>query len=95
MINYIFYPMGMKNSGFICISNTFLMDFQSSGFSIQRLNPEFLSTNQAPTISACFTDSHMMNITGLFVYYFYERIWNRISWGKILVNPDKNGEHHV
>jgi len=35
-----------------------------------------------------------MNITGLFVYYFYERIWNRILWGKIPVNSDKNGEIH-
>lgn len=24
-----------------------------------------------------------MNITGFFVYYFYERIWNFIKWGKI------------
>lgn len=24
-----------------------------------------------------------MNITGFFVYYFYERIWNLIKWGKI------------
>lgn len=23
-----------------------------------------------------------MNITGFFVYYFYERIWNFIKWGK-------------
>lgn len=23
-----------------------------------------------------------MNITGFFVYYFYERIWNIIKWGK-------------
>ena len=25
-----------------------------------------------------------MNITGFFVYYFYERIWNLINWGKII-----------
>ena len=24
-----------------------------------------------------------MNITGLFVYFFYERIWNAISYGKV------------
>jgi uncharacterized membrane protein len=24
-----------------------------------------------------------MNITGFFIYYFYERIWNFIKWGKI------------
>jgi len=24
-----------------------------------------------------------MNITGFFVYYFYERLWNLIKWGKI------------
>lgn len=23
-----------------------------------------------------------MNATGFFVYYFYERIWNFIKWGK-------------
>ncbi len=24
----------------------------------------------------------MMNITGFFIYYIYERIWNMIKWGK-------------
>jgi len=24
----------------------------------------------------------MMNITGFFIYYIYERIWNIIKWGK-------------
>jgi hypothetical protein len=23
-----------------------------------------------------------MNVTGFFIYYFYERIWNFIKWGK-------------
>ena len=23
-----------------------------------------------------------MNVTGFFVYYFYERMWNFIKWGK-------------
>ena len=25
----------------------------------------------------------MMNITGFFIYYIYERIWNIIKWGKV------------
>ncbi len=24
----------------------------------------------------------MMNITGFFIYYIYERIWNLVKWGK-------------
>jgi len=24
----------------------------------------------------------VMNITGFFIYYFYERIFNKINWGK-------------
>ncbi len=24
----------------------------------------------------------LMNITGFVIYYFYERIWNRIKWGR-------------
>jgi len=24
-----------------------------------------------------------MNVTGLFIYYLYERMWNRVGWGKI------------
>ena len=24
----------------------------------------------------------MMNITGFFIYYIYERLWNIIKWGK-------------
>lgn len=27
-----------------------------------------------------------MNITGFFIYYFYERIWNFIRWGKKYIN---------
>jgi uncharacterized membrane protein len=23
----------------------------------------------------------LMNLTGFFVYYFYERIWSKIKWG--------------
>jgi len=25
----------------------------------------------------------IMNITGFFIYYMYERVWNCIKWGKI------------
>ena len=25
----------------------------------------------------------LMNITGFLVYYFYERAWDKISWGKV------------
>mgnify|MGYP003326783185 CR=1 FL=1 len=30
----------------------------------------------------------IMNITGFFVYYIYERIWNHIKWGKIILDND-------
>lgn len=33
-----------------------------------------------------------MNITGLFVYYVYERIWNNISWGKMKVSLEQEKE---
>ena len=29
-----------------------------------------------------------MNITGLFIYYGYERVWNNISWGKTKLTVD-------
>lgn len=41
------------------------------------------------------TNAIYMNITGLFVYYFYERIWNHISWGKTkvtIINCDQKKE---
>lgn len=25
-----------------------------------------------------------MNITGFLIYYIYERIWNKIKWGKVV-----------
>lgn len=58
------------------------------------------TANSFAILTAAITGSALwnavcMNITGLFVYYFYERIWNRISWGKIPVNSDKTGEIHV
>jgi hypothetical protein len=45
-------------------------------------------------ILICFnnlTDANLkkaiyMNISGFFVYYFYERAWNSIKWGKIESN---------
>lgn len=44
--------------------------------------------NSFTILLAALTDSPLMNavymnITGLFVYYVYERMWNRISWGKV------------
>ena len=27
----------------------------------------------------------IMNATGFFVFYFFERLWNRIQWGKIKI----------
>jgi uncharacterized membrane protein len=24
----------------------------------------------------------LMNITGLIIYYLYERIWNKVKWGR-------------
>ena len=29
------------------------------------------------------TNAVLMNITGMIVYYWYERIWNNISWGRV------------
>lgn len=28
----------------------------------------------------------IMNITGFFIYYIYERIWNGIKWGKLILD---------
>lgn len=38
-----------------------------------------ISTSKEPLWNAVY-----MNLTGLFIFYFYERIWNKISWGKII-----------
>lgn len=27
----------------------------------------------------------------LILYFFHERIWNRVSWGKIIMEDDKHG----
>jgi hypothetical protein len=40
------------------------------------------------------TNAIYMNITGLFIYYFYERIWNYIFWGKVKVTT-KNLEQEM
>lgn len=34
----------------------------------------------------------LMNITGFFIYFFYERGWNKVSWGKITMKVQKNGD---
>lgn len=57
------------------------------------------TANSFAILAAAITGSALwnavcMNITGLFVYYFYERIWNRISWGKVLVKVQNNGGEH-
>ena len=36
------------------------------------------STTSRPIVNAV-----AMNITGFFVFYLFERIWNRIQWGRI------------
>ncbi len=35
------------------------------------------------------TNAILMNITGMIVYYWYERIWNNISWGRVGISNDK------
>lgn len=34
------------------------------------------------------TNAILMNITGMAIYYWYERIWNNISWGRIKVKSN-------
>ena len=36
------------------------------------------------------TNAIYMNITGLMVYYLYERVWNAISWGKTHTKEKEN-----
>lgn len=33
----------------------------------------------------------LMNLTGFFIYYFYERVWTKIKWGRI---NNLNGEKY-
>lgn len=35
------------------------------------------------------TNAILMNITGMIVYYWYERIWNNISWGRVSTTAKK------
>lgn len=35
------------------------------------------------TITVALGAAIAMNITGLIIYYSYERIWNKVKWGKI------------
>ena len=40
----------------------------------------------ATTSSRPLTNAIAMNITGFFVFYLFERLWNQIGWGRIPVN---------
>ena len=35
------------------------------------------------TIAAALGAALAMNVTGLIIYYVYERVWNRVNWGKV------------
>jgi len=41
------------------------------------------------TIETAFTAALLMNITGFVIYYLYERTWNKIRWGKIIVTQEE------
>ena len=48
----------------------------------------FATLNSFLILYASISHKHIwnaifMNITGFFVYYFYERIWNAIPYGKV------------
>jgi uncharacterized membrane protein len=43
----------------------------------------------ATTSSRPLTNAIAMNVTGFFVFYLFERIWNQIHWGRI---PLKAGD---
>jgi len=30
----------------------------------------------------------IMNVTGFFIFYFFERIWSKIRYGRIIINDD-------
>jgi uncharacterized membrane protein len=34
------------------------------------------------TASSNFTNALMMNVTGFFAFYFFERIWSKIEYGR-------------
>ena len=51
----------------------------------------FATLNSFLILYASISHKHIwnaifMNITGFFVYYFYERIWNAIPYGKVEIN---------
>jgi len=33
----------------------------------------------------------LMNVTGFFAFYYFERLWNRVQWGKIKISPYDTG----
>jgi len=40
-----------------------------------------------------FTKAIIMNITGFVVFYFFERIWSRINYGRSVDDKDKNEDY--
>ena len=48
----------------------------------------FATFNSFIILYLAMTDKHIwnavfMNVSGFFVYFFYERIWNKIPYGKV------------
>lgn len=33
-----------------------------------------------------------MNVTGFLVFYFFERVWNRIGWGRVHADPTSSSK---
>ena len=42
----------------------------------------------ATTTSRPLINAIAMNVTGFFVFYFFERVWNQIGWGRIPVETN-------
>ena len=40
-----------------------------------------------------FTKAVIMNITGFVVFYFFERIWSKIKYGRSIENDNKNEDY--
>ena len=36
--------------------------------------------------SGDLTKAILMNVSGFFVFYIFERIWNKLQWGKVKIN---------